>query len=239
MVEKCRSFLCQNQHLSIGEIKIKQLILKIDGVEYRINDNTILKGTVVVKKIVFLLSLLVVGIFGNDAYAIPSVKNLGVNTTVAGTKPVVATPKKQSETKANNSRIGKVNTKLSTAKPVSAATTDRSKTDRSRAPSVTVGKTLNVTKSIKSYVPGNSSQPVASGVSEEVFDETVNRIEILENKSENMINDVVETESGRYVTDVVADGNKLNVTKTSLLYVPIRGDSDENITDAAEMWIMK
>ena len=190
-----------------------------------------------IKKMVCLLSVLVIGITNNDAYAIPSVKNLGGNAVVAGIKPVVATPKKQSETKVNNSRIGKA-TKLPTVKPVSAKTTNDS-----RLPAMTVGKTFNATKTIKTSVTGSTmnqpSQPVTSGVSEDMFNEAIERIDVLENKSENMINDVVETESGRYVTNVAADGNKLNVTKTNLLYLPVREGSDKTVTDEAEMWIEK
>ncbi len=190
-----------------------------------------------IKKMVCLLSVLVIGITNNDAYAIPSVKNLGGNAVVTGTKPVVATPKKQSETKVNNSRIGKV-TKLPTVKPVSAKTTNDS-----RLPGMIVGKTFNATKTIKTSVPGSTinqpSQPVTPGVSEDMFNEAIERIDVLENKSENMINDVVETESGRYVTNVAADGNKLNVTKTNLLYLPVREGSDKTVTDEAEMWVEK
>lgn len=188
-----------------------------------------------IKKIVCLLSVFLVGITSNNAYAVPSVKKLGVNTSVTGAKPVVAKTAQKTETKTNNSRIGKV-TKLSTVKPVTTKTT----TDESRFPAISNVKSFNVGKNIKpSALVNTTIQPSNTGVSEDTFNETVNRIEALETKSENVINDVVETESGRYVTDVVADGNKLNVTKTSLLYAPVREGSGETVTGEAEIWIIK
>jgi hypothetical protein len=52
--------------------------------------------------------------------------------------------------------------------------------------------------------------------------------------------DVVESGTGNYVTDVSMRGdNKLGVTKTNLLYAPVRQGSSDTIVDTAEIWIVK
>ena len=48
-----------------------------------------------------------------------------------------------------------------------------------------------------------------------------------------------ESGSGNYVTDVSVNGNKLNVTKTHLLYAPVRNANSDTITGDAEIWIVK
>lgn len=64
-------------------------------------------------------------------------------------------------------------------------------------------------------------------------------VQTLQEQSANVITDVVETGQGHYVTDVSADGNQLNVTKTNLLYAPVREGNSESVTGEAEIWIIR
>ena len=186
-----------------------------------------------IKKV--MISLFIVGIT-QSVFAVPSVKMLGNNKlNSANVKPVTNVPTKNTGIKANNSRIGKI-TKLPTVKAVSTTASS----DDARFPAISNVKSFNVVKNIKPSAPVNTSvQPSNTGVSEDTFNETVNRIEDLENKTANAVTDVVESEPGNYVTDIAVDGNKLNVTKTKLLYAPVRNGTNETITGDAEIWIVK
>lgn len=86
----------------------------------------------------------------------------------------------------------------------------------------------------------NSSNSI-NDVSEELSDLTV-RVSQLETDSPKHINAVKESEEseegGKYVSDVtVVDGNKLSVTKTNVLYAPVR--EGESTVGTAEIWIVK
>ena len=170
------------------------------------------------KKIICLLSVLVVGITSNDVYAVSSVKKTG-NTSITGVKAAVNTPKKQTEKKANNSRIGKT-TKVATVKSVPTT----SSSDKSRFPAITV---FGIPKSGKTSVSANNA------------DQSIKTSVVSEEGMGTSVTEVVEKGSGNYVTDVEAEGNKLNVTKTSLLYAPVRNGSDETIRGNAEIWVIK
>ena len=83
-----------------------------------------------------------------------------------------------------------------------------------------------------------TTNPVGTaGVSEESLNAVINRVETLESKTDNVITDVNETSSGNYVTDVTADGNTLNVTKTNSLYVPVKDGN--SVVDNVEIWMVR
>ena len=65
------------------------------------------------------------------------------------------------------------------------------------------------------------------------------KVEVLESQSANTVTDVVEYGSGPYVNEVTKEGNKLNVTKTNLLYAPVRNASGTTVSGNAEIWIIK
>ncbi len=187
-----------------------------------------------VKKLVCFLSVLVIGLSQN-AFAVPSVKKLGNNNlTSANVKPVINT--------SNGNTDNKINNKASIAKvaktPIAKVTTVSSATN-GRIPAITGVKSIN-TKKVPVVANNDSvNKPNTSGVGEDKFNEIVERIETLETQNENAITDVVENESGTYVTDVAVDGNKLSVNKTRLLYAPVRNGNSEEISGDAEIWIVK
>jgi len=172
------------------------------------------------KKIICLLSVLVVGITSNDGYAVSSVKKTG-NTSISGVTTGVNIPKKQAEIKPNNARVAKT-ANLPTVKPVSKPTSLSA--DKSRFPAITV---FGMPKSSKTSVPANNA------------DQSIKTFGVQEDGFGTSVTEVVEKKSGNYVTDVEVEGNKINVTKTRLLYAPVRNGSDETIRGNAEIWVIK
>ncbi len=189
-----------------------------------------------VKKLVCLLSVLVIGI-SQSAFAVPSVKMLGNNKlNSANVKPVTSTPNRKADSKINNKA-----TMAKVAKTPIAKVTTTSSAPRGRIPAIIPGiKTMNTAK-IKPVIVNNDngSNPATSGISEDKLNEIVERIENLETQNENAITDVVENESGTYVTDVAVEGNKLSVNKTRLLRAPIRNANGDDLPGDAEIWIVK
>lgn len=188
-----------------------------------------------VKKLVCLLSVLVIGI-SQSAFAVPSVKMLGNNKlNSASVKPVTSTPNRKADNKINNKA-----TMAKVAKTPIAKVTTTSSATQGRIPAITGIKSINTAK-VKPVIVNNDSinKPTTSGVTEDKLNEVVERIENLETQNENAITDVVENESGTYVTDVAVDGNKLSVNKTRLLYAPVRNGNSEEISGDAEIWIVK
>ena len=64
-------------------------------------------------------------------------------------------------------------------------------------------------------------------------------VQTLQEQSANVITNVVESEQGNYVTGVSANGNTLNVSKTNLLYAPIRDGESQDVTGEAEIWLVR
>lgn len=105
---------------------------------------------------------------------------------------------------------------------------------------------INMQKKLKQNInttsTGATNKPASGGgsnISSEEITNIKDRIEGLEAQVQNGVTDVVESGTGTYVTEVSADGNKLRVEKTRLLYAPVRGVGSENITGDAEIWIVK
>ena len=179
-----------------------------------------------IKNGLFLLLLIVVGL--NDAFAVPSVRVLHDNkANVATVKPIASKPKQET----NQATIAK------SAKP------SDTKTNVSRGSfmpsSAKLTNFITGNKVSNSSKPESNKKPDMGDVSQDEFDAVINRIAALEEISENVITDVVETESGAYVTGVSVDGNKLNVNKSHALYAPIRNGSNGDISGTAEIWIVR
>lgn len=178
-----------------------------------------------------LLFAFISSIFATSGMAVPSVKMLGNNASTVVKKANTATPK---QTERRPSTPASVKAKVATTPTIKTTT----KTDQTRFPAITLGKSFSVAKvPVQTTTASSINQPVNTGVSEQELNAMNQRIEALE--SQNGINDVVESEPGTYVTDVAADGNKLNVTKTQLLYAPVRNENNDTITGNAEIWIVK
>ena len=179
------------------------------------------------KKILVLFAI--VSLSAN-AFAVPSVKKLGKNTGLSVAKPVVT----EKNTSSSNVQSKAVTAKVATTPTIKATANP----DQTRFPAITVGKSFKTVKTptLTPNVP-STNQPVNTGVSEQELDAITQRVEALE--SQNVINDVSESGSGNYVTDVSVNGNKLNVTKTHLLYAPVRNANSDTITGDAEIWIVK
>lgn len=175
----------------------------------------------------FLLLLFTV-VVSNNAFAVSSVKVLGDNKPSAvAVKPIVATPKLD----VNKEIIAKSEDKQATKTSLSRA---------ARMPSSNkISNLITGNKVSQPSKPDSNTKPDVGDISQGDFDAIVNRIEVLEERTENIITDVVESESGTYITDVSVDGNKLNVNKTRTLYAPIRSGTNGNITGEVEIWIVK
>lgn len=170
-----------------------------------------------------ILTAFVALVFCADAYAVQTVKKLGTVTSTSNAKPITTTQRTASNI-ASSARVVK------TATPVTNTTAT---TSTARMPSVTGIKSIGTLNTSKPQVTSNSSaepQPIAS----DVIQGTINRIEDLEYFAENAITDVTTT-SGTYVTDIYAENNTLNVTKTDKLFAPVRNGS--TTTDTAEIYI--
>ena len=168
---------------------------------------------------VFFVTLLVInGAYAADAYAAPSVKKLGTTgvSSNAAVKSVPVLPR-TAQTSSSGSGTGSLRAKAATV------TVGRDTTATATAPTSSTSRLSGVStiKTVSSGKVGTigTVQPGTSGVGE---------IE------------VVESGQGNYVSDVSKGGsNVLNVTKTRVLYAPVRRANSDNIVGDAEIWIVK
>lgn len=167
-----------------------------------------------------------------DAFAVASVKKLGTNSSSLNTaKPVATLPKAQVSGSMGESLPARVAT-------ISAAKEDAGDVNPARlSAGVNSIKTISAGK-LTSIVADGTSQYTGGGISQENFNRVVERIEALE--SQNPVTDVVQKGAGNYVSDVeLGENNKLEVTKTKLLYAPVRRGSNDAIVDSVEIWVVK
>ncbi len=176
-----------------------------------------------VRKTIILFATLIVGASLTDAFAVPSVRQLGTNVSTNTEKPIAVLP---SLPKASNPEV------------VRAVKTQTETDDTVRIPSISTIKTISSAR-IKQPVIPSEIQPVTSGVSEASFNAVVDRVNALEQQSENALTGVTESGTGNYVTGVtVGSGNKLEVSKTRVLYAPVfQGNYDTGSN--AEIWVVK
>ena len=179
------------------------------------------------KKLIYLLPFFV-AVFSFNAVAASSIGLLGgkskPNVNVAKTATI--TPKNQPAKKHNVARIAK-DLESPNLKKLSSDDADRFPT---------IIKTISKPSTINTNV---APKPVVGDASENSFNSLVQRVEVLESQSANTVTDVVEYGSGPYVNEVTKEGNKLNVTKTNLLYAPVRNASGTTVSGNAEIWIIK
>ena len=175
-----------------------------------------------VRKTIILFATLIVGASLTDAFAVPSVRQLGTNVSTNTEKPIAALP---SLPKASNPEV------------VRAVKTQTETDDTVRIPSIGI-KTISSAR-IKQPVISSETQPVTSGVSEASFNAVADRVNALEQQSENALTGVTESGTGNYVTGVtVGSSNKLEVTKSRVLYAPVfQGSSDTGSN--AEIWVVR
>jgi len=159
-----------------------------------------------------ILFLVVAAIFASvDAFAVPSVKKLGTSNVSANTvKQISVLPKTQVSTPSSDSLQVK-----SATTPVSRVSTSDANTRLSAG----VSSIKAISSGGLSTVPsGGSGQYGTAGT----------------------ITDVVTSGTGHYVTEVAMRGdNKLGVTKTNLLYAPVRRASSDAVVDTVEIWVVK
>lgn len=185
------------------------------------------------KKSIYLLPFFVMAFLFN-AVAAPSIgllKQNKSNTNIAKTAAI--TPKKQPVATPNIARAIQ-NSNTSNLNKASSAGSARLPALLGKIP--LANQNTNTNTNINTNI---STKPVTSGVSESTFNSLVQRVEVLESKNENTIIDVVENGSGAYVNDVTKEGNELNVTKTDILYVPVKNASGTTVSGNAEIWIIK
>lgn len=179
------------------------------------------------RKSIMLFGFLAVCVSGTNVFAVPTVKQLGANVALNTEKPVaVVAPSTQ--------KTGSLTAKVATTPAAAKGTVQGA-----RIPAITTIKTVN-TGNIKQNIQ-EYSQPVSSGVAKEAFNSLVTRIDALEEQIQNVntVPTVVEESTGNYVTDVLTDGDALSVSKTSILYVPVRNAGNDSIVSDAEIWIEK
>lgn len=184
------------------------------------------------KSIVFFAVWFVVsGAYAADAYASPSIRQLGTSVSSNTEKPVAALP---SLPKATTEVVRAV-------KPQ----TDKDNEDPSRFPSIGSIKTISSARikqpATSATISGGSAQPVVSGVTEAAFNEVVGRVQALETEGQKAISGVTESGSGNYVSRVSfdSDNNKLTVEKSHLLYAPVRNEGSSAIVSDAEIWLIR
>ena len=162
-----------------------------------------------------------------DAFAVSSVKMLGNNVAPSAEKPVSITPSLPSRT----------NTAVQAKSVKAPVIRDNLDDDSARLSGLGVIKTINTAK-VKQQAAqySNSTAPSSAGADEGLKA----RVEALEQQNANAITDVVETGTGNYVSDVTVGSNhKLNVSKTRLLYAPVRNEGSSNVVSDAEIWIVR
>ena len=102
-------------------------------------------------------------------------------------------------------------------------------------PTIGTNKTVNTIKTVNNVASHNT--PNTPTIDTDLTAIT-DKIDAIENKTDNMITDVIST-PGTYVTNITSENNTLNVTKTRLLYVPVRNENNNAIIDDAEIYIIK
>lgn len=185
-------------------------------------------------KNVVLISVFMSAVLSVDTYAASVTKARAVQgPSVKATTAGAITPKKLSSERSGIKLSNVANTKTKVSASNSA--------DTARFPIVMNLKGTKVSYKGNNNTSGTTTpttNPVGTaGVSEESLNAVINRVEALESKTDNVITDVNETSSGNYVTDVTADGNTLNVTKTNSLYVPVKDGN--SVVDNVEIWMVR
>lgn len=189
-------------------------------------------------KNVVLISVLVSAVLSVDAYAASVTKARAVQSpSVKSATAGAITPKKLSSDRSSVKLSNVANTKTKVSASNSA--------DTARFPIVMNLKGTKVSYKGNNNTSGTTTpttNPVGTaGVSEESLNAVINRVETLESKTNNVITNVNvdsnNSHSGTYVTDVVADGNALNVTKTDSLYVPVKDGN--SVVDNVEIWMVR
>ena len=182
-----------------------------------------------------ILSIFAIVTLTINAFASPSVKKLGAKPAVVSAESTAVAPVP--------ARSAAKNTAIPMAAKVTKASLNKNaaKAESARFPSFTKKiiepTTPGGTSSGGTSSGGNTGQTMSTAALTEKLNNTVQRVENLE--SRNVVTDVNTTTSGNYVTNVVMDGNKLNVTKSNLLLAPVRNSAGQNVSGDAEIWIIK
>lgn len=181
------------------------------------------------KSLIAFVSIFFMGAGGValDAYAVPSIRQLGTGVSTGAEKPVAALPSLP-KTGSEVSRSVKIQT-------------ENESDDSARIPALSSMKTISSAR-IKQPATStsSSSQPATSGVSGSAFNEVVDRVQALEANNQNVIKGVTESGTGNYVSNVsVGTNNKLKVEKTRVLYAPVRNDGSSAIVGDAEIWLVR
>lgn len=184
------------------------------------------------KKLMYLLPFFVIGMSFN-AVAVPSAGSLAKNkSNVTVAKTAAITPKRQSGMKTSTVRATQ-NLEAQSVKTDSA-------TAAARFPTLSKIKQSNKNPINNTGTNTNTNtKPTSVDVSADSFNSLVQRVEVLESQNANGITDVVEQGSGAFVNDIQKENNKLNVSKTHLLYAPVKTAGSETVSGNAEIWIIK
>lgn len=156
-------------------------------------------------------------------FAIPTVRRFGdINQPLSNTFA--------SDNNSSNDKTSSVITLKAAQAPTILGTTSLTNQSETARASIRL-KTPSINKILKNVTP---QQSASSSDIKKLSD----KITELESKTDNIITDVVSND-GTYVSDIVIDGNKINVNKTDTLYIPVKMGSSERITDTAEIWIVR
>ncbi len=162
----------------------------------------------------------IIGVSAMDAMAVPTVRKNGISTSSVA------------------SRTGKL--------PASANKLDNRMSLTTTVKNFKIGKTTGTGNNSGTGTNtgtnngSNTGTNNNSSVSSSDLIAITDRVSAIEAKTETMVNDIVVSEpQGNYVTDIALDENKLNVTKTREMYVPVRNNGSNTIISDAEIWLVK
>lgn len=168
-----------------------------------------------------------------DAFAIPTVRKIS-NGNSLSTINSITTP--------NSANKSTYKASVTVAKAAKLSTPLVKKDTETSIETKTVGrmpvlKNINTTK-INNSIKKTQSNPTQVG-EQGVSSDLSNRVTSLEEKTENMINNVTIEGTGRHIDDVVVDGNKLTITKTNSLSIPVKTNSGTDSSIEAEIWMVE
>ncbi len=170
----------------------------------------------------------IIGVSAMDAMAVPTVRKNGISTSSVASRT--------GKLPASANRMALTNSIKNFKKGTNNVTGTSGGYNKNSGKSSNTNSGTNTNTNTGTNTGSNTKPSVSGNDLVAITD----RVSAIEAKTETMVNDVVVSGAqGRYVSDIALDGNKLNVTKTREVYVPVRNSSDNSISNNAEIWIVK
>lgn len=161
-----------------------------------------------IKSIFF--SLIMIVVFGIDAFAAPTVRKFG------NVAPVTTTNNRTATVPIKTSAV------LTNSATSSASSSGRYSANRMAVTSLKPFKNFKSKNTLTNTNTSDSNTTSNPNTSD----------------TGNAITEVVSG-SGNYVTDIAVSGNKLNVSKTNSIYIPVKSTAGATMSGDAEIWVVK